>query len=145
MHKSNVATHLCPWLNYDLHAIDATPARLRGGVGLSLHPTHWLISTQVFSLGLVFYYVWERKLPSVKGALNVDDVSGELRGRRRCVGREEDYRLAINQGSPHLVLRGLPLQPRLCANQPVSRLREARDHTATPSSWRRVDGVEVMI
>ena len=65
MHKSNVATHL--------YAIDATPARLRGGVGLSLHPTHWLISTQVFSLGLVFYYVWERKLPSVKGALNVDE------------------------------------------------------------------------
>ena len=27
----------------------------------------------IFSLGLVFYYVWERKLPSVKGALNVDE------------------------------------------------------------------------
>lgn len=29
-------------------------------------------AADVFSLGLVFYYVWERKLPSVKGALNVD-------------------------------------------------------------------------
>ena len=40
----------------DLHAIDATPARWRGGAGSSpldgdstapRHPTHWLISTQV--------------------------------------------------------------------------------------------------
>ena len=31
----------------DLHAIDATPARWRGGVGSSLHPTHWLICAQV--------------------------------------------------------------------------------------------------
>ena len=54
--------------NYDLHAIDATPARLRGGVGLSLHPTHWLISTQVFSLDLVFYYVWERTKFALTGA-----------------------------------------------------------------------------
>ena len=59
----------------DLHAIDATPARWRGGVGSSpldrartaassprndlvkncrVHPTHWLISTQVLgSAGLV--------------------------------------------------------------------------------------------
>ena len=34
----------------------------------------------------------------------------------------------------------------LCANQPVSRVLEPREtHTATPSSWRRVDGVEAMI
>ena len=36
----------------------------------------------------------------------------------------------------------------LCVNQPVSRVHriERREtHTATPSSWRRVDGVEVMI
>ena len=35
----------------DLHAIDATPARWRGDAGSSpldgMHPTHWLISTQV--------------------------------------------------------------------------------------------------
>ena len=33
----------------DLHAIDATPARWRGDAGSSplVHPTHWLISTQV--------------------------------------------------------------------------------------------------
>ena len=33
---------------------------------------------------------------------------------------------------------------RLCVNQPVRRARidSARDHTATPSSWRRDDGVE---
>ena len=37
MWKSNVAAHL--------HAIDATPARRRGGV--DAHATHWLISTQV--------------------------------------------------------------------------------------------------
>ena len=30
-------------------------------------------TADIFSLGLVFYYVWERKLPSVKGALNVDE------------------------------------------------------------------------
>ena len=45
----------------DLHAIDAPPARWRGGVGSSpldgasaatssLHPTHWLISTQVLAV-----------------------------------------------------------------------------------------------
>ena len=37
----------------DLHAIDATPARWRGDAGSSpldgAHPTHWLISTQVFT------------------------------------------------------------------------------------------------
>ncbi len=36
----------------------------------------------------------------------------------------------------------------LCVNQPVSRVHriERREtHTATPSSWRRIDGVEVMI
>ena len=54
-----------PLLNHDLHAIDALPARRRGGVGLSawsrrrremqsrrrrgMHPTHGLISTQVFT------------------------------------------------------------------------------------------------
>ena len=32
VHKSNVAAHL-PLLNHDLRAIDATPARWRGGLG----------------------------------------------------------------------------------------------------------------
>ena len=38
-------------------------------------PESWKYREQadIFSLGLVFYYVWERKLPSVKGALNVDE------------------------------------------------------------------------
>ena len=37
----------------DLHAIDASPARWRGDAGslfLDVHPTHWLISTQVLYL-----------------------------------------------------------------------------------------------
>ena len=50
----------------ELHAIDATPARWRGDVGSSpldgasaataspMHPTHWLISTQVLRLGGTF-------------------------------------------------------------------------------------------
>jgi len=33
--KSNVAARLSPRLNHGLHAIDATPARRRGGVGLT--------------------------------------------------------------------------------------------------------------
>ena len=33
--KSNIAAHLRPRLNRDLHAIDATPARRRGGVDSS--------------------------------------------------------------------------------------------------------------
>jgi len=65
--KSNVTAHLRPRPNHDLHAIDATPARRRGGVDSSpldgastaasssrndlvenyrVHPTHCLISTQ---------------------------------------------------------------------------------------------------
>ena len=62
-----IATRLRPWLNHNIHAIDATPARRRVDAGLTpldsvdttassprndlvknhrVHPTHWLISTQ---------------------------------------------------------------------------------------------------
>ena len=65
MHKSICRGASPPPLNHDRHAIDALPVRRRGGVGLSarsrrrremqsrprreMHPTHWLISTQVFT------------------------------------------------------------------------------------------------
>ena len=68
----------------------------------------------------------------------------------------QDLHLAIflrenspRQGRSFGVIR-LGASERLCANQPVSRVQcyqvEPREtHTATPSSWRRVDGVETMI
>ncbi len=47
VHKSNCRGASPPLLNHDLHAIDATPARWRSGVGLAsldsvikVHPTH---------------------------------------------------------------------------------------------------------
>jgi hypothetical protein len=46
----------------DLRAIDATPARWRGDAGSSplVHPTHWLISTQVLTyMGLSLLPVWK--------------------------------------------------------------------------------------
>ncbi len=64
--KSNVAAHLLPRLNHDLHAIDATPARRRGGAdssplegastaaSSSMHATHWLISTQALALAPLY-------------------------------------------------------------------------------------------
>ena len=82
VHESNVAAHLLPPPNHDLHAIDATPARRCGGVDSSqldgastaassprndlvknyrVHPTHWLISTQVvMSVGLRLHGQKER-------------------------------------------------------------------------------------
>jgi hypothetical protein len=68
VHKSNCRDASPPRLNQDLHAIDATPPRWRGGVGLTqldsvirvasspkndlvkiyrVHSTHWLIFPQV--------------------------------------------------------------------------------------------------
>ena len=68
VHKSNCRDASPPWLNHDLHAIDATPAGWRVPGGLSpldsvikvafssrkdlvknyrVHPTHWLIYAQV--------------------------------------------------------------------------------------------------
>jgi hypothetical protein len=67
VHKSSCRCASPPLLNHGLHAIDATPARWRGGVGLTqldsvitaasspikdfvknyrVHPTHWLICAQ---------------------------------------------------------------------------------------------------
>ena len=68
VHKSNRRGASPELLNHDPHAIDATPARWRGDAGSSpldgartaapslrndlvknyrVHPTHWLISTQI--------------------------------------------------------------------------------------------------
>ena len=54
MHKSKFHGAFVLNRRVYLHAIDATPARWRGDVGSSpldgasaVHPTHWLISTQV--------------------------------------------------------------------------------------------------
>ena len=75
-----------------LHAIDATPARWRGGAGsspldgagtaTSVHPTHWLISTQVTGVRFVSLFSDDRH-----GRLD-DDGHGVAR-RARLLRRVE--------------------------------------------------------
>ncbi len=55
-------------------------------------------------------------------------------------------RHCLSASSPSLSRSKSALRSRLCANhQRVGCIRAVIDHNATPSSWRRVDGVEAMI
>ena len=135
-------------LRVDLHAIDATPARWRGDAGSSpldraktaassprndlVNPTHWLISTQEVA---------------------EEDVEAERVVRRRLL-RLGARRAAGPSRSPRPVWKstsatGAPDNSSLshfsAMTRPCWLERAAIDHNATPSSWRRVDGVEVMI
>ena len=128
-----------------LHAIDATPARWRGDAGSSpldrartaaslprndlvkncrVHPTHWLISTQVALAELLIELFKAGRVPGCREGTTLRAfLAAELRCERMRISKK----------------------PRLCGNQPLRRVAAlAPSCGEKPTSPRHRAGVASM-